>query len=111
MACRCTKINKYISDVSRISDARASIQTLEGIDDALGTKLTDLSGYMNDMATPDSISACVAAIKGMNKGSSSSIGTMVGHCDTWISTLQNDLDMYKSEDREYHALSISSARR
>jgi len=102
MACCCAKINKCQNDITKISDARGAIQVMKSNNGSLDTRLSELSGKMQEMATPDNIGSCATAIKNMNKGSVSIIDSMINQCTSKINALKNDKERYEREDKEYH---------
>lgn len=103
MTCRCTKISKCKDDILYILNAKSTLQTLKNNNGTLDTGLSELGRRMQDMATPDNMSACVTAINNLNKDSASAIDAMISHCVGKIYILQIDRARYEREDKEYHS--------
>jgi len=110
MACRCERIKRNANDISRIMSAEEAIRALMKIESEQDARLSELCESMMEMATPDNIDACVAAIRAMNKGSRFSTDVMVNKCETRICALRNDTSICESEDRAHH-LSRKSVQR
>ena len=102
MACCCAKISKCQNDITKVSNARSAIQVLKNNNGTLDTRLSELSGKMREMATPDNIESCATAIKKLNKDSASTIDSMITQCASKITALENDKARYEREDKEYH---------
>lgn len=102
MACRCTKITKCKSDITKVTNARSALQTLKSNNGNLDTRLSELGGKMQEMATPDNMGSCVLSIKNLNKNSSSTIDSMINQCTSKITSLKSDLAQYEKEDKEHH---------
>jgi len=102
MACRCTRISKCRSDITKVSNARTALQALSNNNGTLNTRLTELGGRMQEMATPDNIGSCATSINNMNKDSASTISAMISQCTARISSLQSELTNLEREDREHH---------
>ena len=102
MACCCTKITKCKNDITKVTNAKSALQTLKSNNGNLDTRLSELSGKMQEMATPDNIGSCVSSIKNLNKDSSSTIDSMIKQCTSKLSSLQTDKTRYEKEDKEYH---------
>ena len=102
MPCCCNKISKCKSDISKVSDTINTLQALKSNNGTLDTKLSEMSGKMQEMATPDNIGSCSTSIKNLNKEAASKIDAMRNTCASKISSLQADQARYEKEDKEHH---------
>jgi len=63
MTCRCAKITKCRSDIAKISNMRDALKVLRNNDAMVDLRLLELSGSMQEMATPGNMASCTEAIK------------------------------------------------